>query len=97
MPLGRDFQLARAIAMVTVAAVATVLLQGCAVAPSIGILGAYFPDWLFCIVAGVVLAVALFLILKRLQRDRLLGPPAIVYPTLVTFLALVAWLVFFHD
>jgi hypothetical protein len=78
------------------AATASVSLQGCAIAPSVAVLGAYFPDWLFCIIAGVVLAVALFLILKRFDHDRLLGPPAIVYPTLVTFFSLAAWLVFFQ-
>jgi hypothetical protein len=64
--------------------------------PSIGVLGAYFPDWLFCIVAGVVLAVILYLVLKRLQADHLMQPAAVVYPTLVTFLALAVWLMLFQ-
>ncbi|HEY4803126.1 MAG TPA: YtcA family lipoprotein [Paraburkholderia sp.] len=78
------------------ATAACVLLQGCAISPSIGVLGAYFPDWLFCIVAGVVLAIVCFILLKRQRRDRLLGPPALVYPTLVTFFSLAAWLIFFQ-
>jgi hypothetical protein len=78
------------------AALATSLVSGCANAPSINVLGAYFPDWLFCIVAGVVLAVVLYQVLKRLQADRLLGPPAVVYPALVAFLSLVVWLMLFH-
>jgi hypothetical protein len=93
MPAGRRVYTACAIGT---AATASVLLDGCAIAPSIGLLGAYFPDWLFCIIAGVVLALTLFLILKRFDYDRLLGPPAIVYPTLVTFFSLAAWLVFFQ-
>jgi hypothetical protein len=78
------------------ASAASTVLQGCAISPSIGVLGAYFPDWLFCIVAGVVLAIVSFLLLKRASRDRLLGPPALVYPTLVTLFSLVAWLIFFQ-
>lgn len=93
MPLGSGIHPGRAIRL---AATASMLLQGCTISPSIGVLGAYFPDWLFCIVAGVVLAIGAFLLLKRLRHDRLLGPPALVYPTLVTFFSLAAWLIFFH-
>ncbi|WOD14552.1 YtcA family lipoprotein [Paraburkholderia kirstenboschensis] len=78
------------------AAIAVVLVSGCASSPSIGVLGAYFPDWLFCIVAGVVLTVVVYVILKRLQADRLMGPGALVYPTLVAFFALAVWLVLFQ-
>ncbi|SIT41626.1 conserved membrane hypothetical protein [Paraburkholderia piptadeniae] len=79
-----------------VAVIATVLMSGCVNSPSIGVLGAYFPDWLFCIVAGVALTVVIYLILKRLQVDDLLGPSAVVYPTLVTFLSLAVWLLLFQ-
>ena len=72
------------------------LVSGCASSPSIGVLGAYFPDWLFCIVGGVALTVIIYLILKRLQVDHLLGPSAVVYPTLVAFLALAVWLTLFQ-
>ncbi|MGF6776890.1 YtcA family lipoprotein [Paraburkholderia sp. GAS334] len=78
------------------AAIAAVLVSGCAGSPSIGVLGAYFPDWLFCIVAGVVLTVVIYLIVKRFQADHLLGPSAVVYPTLVAFLALAVWLMLFQ-
>ena len=72
------------------------LVSGCASSPSIGVLGAYFPDWLFCIVGGVALTVIIYLILKRLQVDHLLGPSAVVYPTLVAFIALAVWLTLFQ-
>ncbi|PRY00226.1 YtcA family lipoprotein [Paraburkholderia sp. BL25I1N1] len=78
------------------AAIAAIPITGCTNSPSIGVLGAYFPDWLFCIVAGVVLTVVIYLILKRLQPDHLMGPSAVVYPTLVALLALVVWLIFFQ-
>jgi hypothetical protein len=78
------------------AAIAAGLVSACASSPSIGVLGAYFPDWLFCIVAGVVLTVVIYLIVKRLQADHLMGPSAVVYPTLVAFLALAVWLMLFQ-
>ncbi|RKT27555.1 YtcA family uncharacterized protein [Paraburkholderia sp. RAU2J] len=93
MPVFRTKRVPRS---VVIAVAAVPLAGGCANAPSIGVLGAYFPDWLFCIVAGVVLTVAIYLILKRLQVDRLPGPSAVVYPALVTFLSLAAWLLLFQ-
>ncbi|SIT47097.1 conserved membrane hypothetical protein [Paraburkholderia ribeironis] len=73
-----------------------VFISGCSGSPSISVLGAYFPDWLFCIVAGVALTVVIYLILRRLQYDHLLGPSAVVFPTLVTFISLAVWLLLFQ-
>lgn len=78
------------------AAIAAVLMSGCVNAPSIGVLGAYFPDWLFCIVAGVALAIVVFLVLKRLRANDLMKPSALTYPALVTLLALAVWLTLFQ-
>jgi hypothetical protein len=72
------------------------LLTGCTRAPSIPVLGAYFPDWLFCISGAVVLTVIVHVLAKRKHFTDWLNPPAIVYPTLMTGFALIAWLVFFH-
>ncbi len=82
---------------VGLAAVSGLPEAGCANAPSISVLGAYFPDWLFCIVAGVVLTIAVYLVSARLPDSRRLGPAAVVYPTLVALLALLAWLIFFKQ
>jgi len=70
--------------------------NGCTHAPSINVLGAYFPDWLFCITAGVLLTVVFHLILARGNNGRWYGPPAVAYRALVTLLALVVWLIFFQ-
>ena len=92
IPLARGRCPKRAIGAASIASLAAIPIAGCTNSPSIGVLGAYFPDWLFCIVAGVVLTVVIYLIVKRLQADHLMGPPAVVYPTLVAFLALAVWL-----
>jgi hypothetical protein len=71
------------------------LLPSCSRSPSISVLGAYFPDWLFCIVGAVVAAVLIRLLLLRAGLDDWLDPPAVAYPALVALLAFVGWLVFF--
>ncbi|HEX7907611.1 MAG TPA: YtcA family lipoprotein [Paraburkholderia sp.] len=75
---------------------AAIPVAGCNRSPSINVLGAYFPDWLFCIVAGVVLAIVVYAVLQRLQFADRLGPAAVLYPAFVTFFALVVWLIFFQ-
>ena len=68
------------------------------VEPSINVLGAYFPDWLFCIAGATVLCFALHAVLNA--RGWLAGAPshllALGYPALATVLSLSAWLVFFQ-
>ncbi|MGF6806146.1 hypothetical protein OKW30_001272 [Paraburkholderia sp. Clong3] len=93
MPFFRTKRVPRS---VVVAPAAVPLTGGCANSPSIGVLGAYFPDWLFCIVAGVVLTVVIYLVLKRWQVDQLMWPSAVVYPTLFAFLSLAVWLMLFQ-
>ena len=84
------------IAAYAMTAFAVIFIAGCSGSPSLNVLGAYFPDWLFCIVAGVVLTVIVFIVLKRLGVDDLLWPSALVVPTLVTFLSLAVWLMLFN-
>jgi hypothetical protein len=59
------------------------------------VLGAYFPDWLFCIVGGVAGTVLIHLLLLRASLDPWLDPPAVAYPALVALLAFAGWLLFF--
>lgn len=66
--------------------------------PSINVLGAYFPDWLFCIAGATVLCFLLHAVLAA--RGRLAGVPshllALGYPALATVLSLSSWLIFFQ-
>lgn len=79
-----------------VAVLAGTLMTGCADSPFINVLGAYFPGWLVCITAGVLLTIVFHLMMERSNHGRWFGPPAVVYPALVTLLALVVWLIFFQ-
>ncbi|MGY2491496.1 YtcA family lipoprotein [Cupriavidus sp. CP313] len=71
------------------------LLHGCSRSPSTNVLGAYYPDWLFCIVGAVVAAVLIRLLLLRAGLNDWLYPPAIAYPALLALLAFAGWLLFF--
>ncbi|WP_343047534.1 YtcA family lipoprotein [Pseudomonas akapageensis] len=60
------------------------------------VLGAYFPDWLFCILGAVLLALLVHTLLIRRGFGAWLGPPALAYPVLTALFALSAWLLFFQ-
>jgi hypothetical protein len=75
------------------------LLGGCQVAPSVAVLGAFFPDWMFCMLIALLVAVLV---------DRLLTATGwrqhfdhwtliISYAALCLSVALLSWLVFFQN
>jgi len=71
------------------------LLCGCGRAPSFNILGSYFPAWLLCLVAGILLTAAVYWLLDRLQLAKEIVWTIVVYPCLTAFFAFVLWLIFF--
>jgi hypothetical protein len=73
-----------------------VLLTACSGSPSLGVLGAYFPDWLFCVVGGVVLTAVVHVFSYRHGYGGWLTPPAIVYPALTVLFSIVLWAVGFN-
>jgi hypothetical protein len=72
------------------------LTSGCASAPSVGVLGAYFPDWLFCIVGGVLLTAIVRLLARHVGAEKWLWPVALIYPALVVLFAAAGWLIVFE-
>jgi hypothetical protein len=79
------------------AAAASSLLAGCTLSPSINVLGAYFPDWLFCIVAGVSLTVIVHAIKNKQNLGSWLAPVALTYPALTALFSLTTWLILFQN
>ena len=76
-----------------------ILLSGCATTPSISVLGAYFPDWLFSIVGSIVTTSVIHALLRSsglLAHFETRYLPA-AYAALTTALALVGWLIFFKN
>jgi 2-keto-3-deoxy-6-phosphogluconate aldolase len=74
----------------------SMLLTACSGSPSVGVLGAYFPDWLFCVTGGVALTVIVHVLAYRRGCGGWLTPPAIVYPALTVLFSIVLWAVGFN-
>jgi len=68
---------------------------GCALSPSVNILGSFFPAWLISIVTGLVLALVVWRVLVATGIAPHLTPPALVYPCLAALLIFASWLVLF--
>lgn len=75
------------------------LIGGCTVSPSINVLGAYFPDWMFCIFGAIVVVVLVRVAVRAMGR----APEAkamilpLAYFALTVVLALGSWLLFFSN
>ena len=78
-------------------AVVAILLPaaGCGLAPSVSILGSFFPAWLICMVIGVALTVVSVRVLVAMEVAAHLGPPALVYPSLGCLWIFATWLLVF--
>jgi hypothetical protein len=69
-------------------------LAGCTRAPSVDILGSFFPAWLLCFTIAVVLTVSISLLLSRFRLT--IAYPVLFYLGLAAFLTFALWLVFYH-
>lgn len=69
------------------------LLAGCSRAPSVDVLGSFFPAWLFCLILAVLLATLIRVVMLRLRVKVVL--PILVYPSLAVLLTFALWLIFF--
>ena len=65
--------------------------------PIINIYGSFFPAWVVCLVAGVLLTVLLRFLFAAIGVEQHLGPLVLIYPSLVLLLTLVTWLIFFQS
>jgi len=70
-----------------------VALSGCSCIQEIG--GAYFPAWLLSILVGWLLTGVIRFILIKIGIDGWIRPRSIGYPSLVVFLTLLIYLIFF--
>jgi hypothetical protein len=68
---------------------------GCALSPSVNILGSFFPAWLISIVTGLVLALVVWRVLAASGIAPHLTPPGLVLPCLAALLIFASWLVLF--
>jgi len=72
------------------------LCSGCGRAPSIDIIGSFFPVWMVCLATAILLTCILRLVLLRLQFESEIGPTALFYPSVVILISCLLWLIFFR-
>ena len=72
------------------------LLMGCARAPSIDVLGSFFPVWMVCLSAAVVLTFFARSLIVRCKLESHVGPVALFYPSAIVLLSCALWLIFFR-
>lgn len=74
----------------------SLLSTSCARAPSVDILGSFFPVWMVCLTIGVFLTFGLRILLLRTRLEAEVGPLALFYPCAVTLFTGLLWLIFFR-
>ena len=75
----------------------SLLSAGCrnAHAPTVDVLGSYFPAWIICVFIGLVLAIISRHVLVIFKIAPHLRPAPLVYISLMVFYTLLVWLLFF--
>ena len=68
---------------------------GCEHAPSINILGSFFPAWLLCLTLGILLTAGTRFLLLAVHLEEALSPPIVMYPCLAALFTFGLWLLFF--
>ena len=69
------------------------MMTGCGRAPAFDILGSFFPAWLACLAAAIVLTVVSRALLDRYVE---MAWPVLVYPSLTAIFTLTLWLMLFR-
>jgi fructose-specific phosphotransferase system IIC component len=73
---------------------ASLLLASCGRAPSFDVLGSFFPAWLACLAAAILLTVLARWMCSRLRIP--LAPPILIYPILTALFTFVLWFICFR-
>jgi hypothetical protein len=80
----------------TIGTAFVLLSTGCSRAPSVDILGSFFPVWMVCLTIAIFLTFGLRAVLLRVRLESEVGPLALFYPCAVIFFTGLLWLVFFR-
>jgi fructose-specific phosphotransferase system IIC component len=73
---------------------ASLLTARCARAPAFDVIGSFFPAWLVCLIAAILLTVLTGWLFLRMRVP--LTPPILIYPSLTALFACALWLIFFR-
>ncbi len=63
--------------------------------PSFDLLGSYFPSWMACMAAGILVALIVRSVLRGLNVEHQLAPGVLIYPSLAALFCFTFWLIFF--
>jgi hypothetical protein len=83
-------------ALVMNSIVICLICSGCSRAPSISIIGSFFPVWMICLLVGVVAAFIVRVLLLRLRLENHVGPLWLFYPSSVALCACAMWEIFYR-
>jgi hypothetical protein len=79
---------------------AGLLFTGCRLdyhAPTLDVLGSYFPAWMICIILGLASTLITRQLFIAFRIDIYLKFAALVYVCLLVFFSLIIWLLFFQN
>ena len=79
------------------APVSLAFLTGCRGAPSINVVGSFFPAWMLCIGLGVLGSLAARRLFVKLGIEPHLKPRQLIYFCLWALIAIGSWLLFFRS
>jgi hypothetical protein len=74
----------------------SVTVTSCSHAPSVEIVGSFFPIWMVCLTIAVIMTFFARKVLVRLKLESEVGPVALVYPSMVVSFSCLLWLMFFR-
>jgi hypothetical protein len=75
---------------------ACLFCTGCARAPSVDIIGSFFPVWMICLTASIILTFVVRYLLLRFRIESEVGPLALFYPSVVVLFTSLLWLIFYR-
>jgi hypothetical protein len=69
---------------------------GCARSPSFNVLGSYFPGWIACMVASILVTALVRIVLNRLQWEQQVPALPLFYFSIALLIACLMWLIAFE-
>ena len=81
----------------TAAAASLIFLTGCRGAPSINLVGSFFPGWMLCMILSVIGTLVVRQVFVKTGINEHLPVRVFVYFCLWVFITLTAWLFFFRS
>jgi hypothetical protein len=95
MPARKEFVLRKKIVLQLAAALST-CCSGCSRAPSVDILGSFFPSWMLCVSLGVAVAGFTHWLLVRMGLEKHISLQVLFYPSVAVAAACLLWLSLFR-